>query len=193
VLRSSLDNLAWLAAKTGKANPSRATAFPILSPDANWESDKVQAMVKDIPVAFLDIIKDVQPYRRSESFRTHPLWMLKELDNVDKHELPPIFGLVHVNSGLVIEGLQGSWSVYDQTLARDIRAKQGAEIARFRVDSDVDPDRLSVKFEAADDVEFGDTRLSLKGQRVFPTLRQMRDYIDSQVLRRFSDAYPRRE
>jgi hypothetical protein len=56
----------------GKGNPARGSG---LSKIEGWEAG-AQA-----------IVERLQPYHRGQSFRSDPLWILQELDNVNKHRL----------------------------------------------------------------------------------------------------------
>jgi hypothetical protein len=181
-MRSSLDNLAWQAAKLTRPAPTTCTAFPIVKDCLEWKSKTVRNILKDIPSAFETVFETLQPYKRGDSYQTHPLWMLRELDNLDKHEIPPAFGLVAINPSVDIHGVPGTWSIYDQIIQPFTRAEPGAEIARFRLEEGIDTSKIQVQINPAEDVEFGDSRPALKDVRVFPNLRLIRDYIFTCVL-----------
>lgn len=83
--RSSLDNLAWQLALLTTDFPNRDTSFPILETKPGPRSDRFIAATWDLPCAATDIIKSLQPYQRGNAFKTHPLWQLNKLCNIDKH------------------------------------------------------------------------------------------------------------
>lgn len=85
-LRSALDQLAWQLALMGPARePSRKTAFPIHD-DTSAESERRFAkLTKDIRADAIELIRELQPYQRGDAFKSHPLWQLNALCNLDKH------------------------------------------------------------------------------------------------------------
>jgi hypothetical protein len=86
-LRSGLDQLTWQLCLAGGGNPGTNTMFPIHEKDDSDSEARFLKRVKGISAAAIDILRDLQPYKRSD-FRTHPLWQLNELGNLDKHRMP---------------------------------------------------------------------------------------------------------
>jgi len=84
-LRSALDHLVWQLGLLGGRKPSRASAFPIQSDDSRRSREKFMLATWDVPAAAVDIIKNLQPHTRGKNHRTHPLWQLNRLCNLDKH------------------------------------------------------------------------------------------------------------
>jgi hypothetical protein len=84
-LRSGLDQLAWQLARINKvAQPRTAASFPIFSTKPpNGFKDKTKDL---LPVA-VEVIEALQPYQRGAAFKEHPLWLLNELCNIDRHML----------------------------------------------------------------------------------------------------------
>jgi hypothetical protein len=41
--------------------------------------------LRGVPPDAIDIIKELQPHHRGASFKSHPLWRLDEICNLDKH------------------------------------------------------------------------------------------------------------
>jgi hypothetical protein len=82
-LRSGLDQLAWqLARINGSRVPRSATSFPIFSTPRPF-NDKT----RDILPAAVTVIESLQPYQRGNAFKDHPLWIINELCNLDKHSI----------------------------------------------------------------------------------------------------------
>jgi len=86
-LRVSLDHLAsQLAARDGHNIKKRSSlAFPIFTDKSEYkknEDRKIKKFIKDISV--FEAIDEIQPYHLDDP-RTDPLWLLSELDNIDKH------------------------------------------------------------------------------------------------------------
>jgi hypothetical protein len=84
-LRSALDHLAWQLGLLSGRTPSRSSAFPIHATDSVRDRERFMRATWDIPCAAVDVIKALQPYQRGKAFKTHPLWQLNKLCNIDKH------------------------------------------------------------------------------------------------------------
>lgn len=88
-LRSSLDQLvAGLCTET-----SRRTGFPICKTKREWVVD-APAQIWSLPEPFLALIDNAQPYHRGDQAHMHPLAVLNELWNLDKHRAIPATALV---------------------------------------------------------------------------------------------------
>jgi hypothetical protein len=87
---SVLDNMAWIVASPDGEVPPKGTGFPIRSSKAAyrklWSHDGGYYMVRAMPVRAQAIIEDAQPYHRGKASAGHPLWVLRRLANMDKHE-----------------------------------------------------------------------------------------------------------
>ncbi len=86
-LRSALDHLAWkLAIKnlanTGK-NPNPKLAFPVYK-EKPKETD-LDRNIGDLSFKAQEVIKQIQPYQRGETWMHDPLWLLHDIWNCDKH------------------------------------------------------------------------------------------------------------
>ena len=100
--RSVLDNLIW-ALVTHAGHPGvRANAFPIADTESDWskwtrpgKSDWLQG----IPADCRAVINALQPYQRHNpplSFaQRHPLAILREISNADKHRILPVTAAAH--------------------------------------------------------------------------------------------------
>lgn len=88
-LRSSLDHLlCQLAILAGNAAACDKTQFPIFAEDTPDNRKRIKRWIKHVSPAAQAVIESLQPYERR---KTDPfgdlLWMLSELDNIDKHRL----------------------------------------------------------------------------------------------------------
>lgn len=106
-LRSALDMLAWQLALLTTDTPNDVTCFPIYGGDREpprntryWES------VENFPASATSIVHDLQPYKRKASFKSHPLWQLNKLCNVDKHQLLAVCG---TTIELRVDGVTKYW------------------------------------------------------------------------------------
>jgi hypothetical protein len=87
-LRASLDHLVWVLAALKRPYPKN-TEFPILdAPNERF----MRRCTKGVPTEARRIIVSLQPYlgRQPEAIRSHLLWRLNKLCNVDKHRRIPV-------------------------------------------------------------------------------------------------------
>lgn len=84
-LRSALDQLVWQLALLSGRNPGGKSAFPIQSSDSDIDRERFMYATWNVPCEAAAIIKTLQPYQRGKAHKTHPLWRLNKLCNLDKH------------------------------------------------------------------------------------------------------------
>jgi hypothetical protein len=88
-MRSALDQTVWhLAALKG---PPGKTQFPIMEV---WNADtrkRFGNQVFGVPDEAFCEIQSLQPYHRGDAFKSHPLWRLDEICNLDKHRRIPAY------------------------------------------------------------------------------------------------------
>jgi hypothetical protein len=85
-LRSGLDHLAWQLVIASGGQPSTRTEFPIYKDSAVYQRGTGGVVI--YPFLAPDVgtfIESLQPYHRGEDAVLHPLWVLHELSNIDKH------------------------------------------------------------------------------------------------------------
>ena len=95
-MRASLDQLVWsLARLTGI--PKR-TAFPIIDGPVLTTSKlkTFNERLVGVPMGAICEIDALQPYHRGAAYKTHPLWRLDEICNLDKHRRIPANGSMAV-------------------------------------------------------------------------------------------------
>lgn len=87
---SVLDNMAWIVASPAGETPPKGTGFPIMSTKSAyrrlWSRNGGYYMVRAMPVRAQAVIEDAQPYHRRKAYGGHPLWVLRRLANMDKHQ-----------------------------------------------------------------------------------------------------------
>jgi hypothetical protein len=89
-MRSALDQLVWSLASLTTV-PS-GTQFPILE---TWDTKTLKRFIgytTGVPDEAICEIKALQPYNRGNAFKSHPLWRLNEMCNLDKHRRIPANG-----------------------------------------------------------------------------------------------------
>jgi hypothetical protein len=88
-LRSAFDHLAWqlVLQNGGTPNPEK-TNFPVWARQPETQREGKQALPNipgGISTTARTIVHDAQPYQWGDGYSRHPLWMLHQLWNVDKH------------------------------------------------------------------------------------------------------------
>jgi hypothetical protein len=106
-LRSALDHIAWDLASDGDGNAPYHTEFPIfVDREKFFQRTKAGEPARGSGLRKIDAITDLnlqtaikrlQPFQ-SEHPTRHPLWILHELDNLDKHRaLRPVTAWAHTD------------------------------------------------------------------------------------------------
>ncbi len=146
-LHSTLDGLVYQLALITTKSPARNTQFPIFlvgrPKDRNrfhhcfegvrTKGGKVQiltadgrAMIRQLRPEHQAMIEQLQPYKRGRGGRKNPLYLLKEINNADKHRLIPIVGPIS-GAGPVTSYWEGESEPTIIRVSRKI-LKDGAEI-----------------------------------------------------------------
>ena len=86
-LRATLDNLVWQLVLANDHQPGSQHEFPVAN-DEGWYKERSPTKLRDVPEAAFPIIQQVQPYKAPpELLRVHPLWIVHNLNRIDKHHL----------------------------------------------------------------------------------------------------------
>jgi hypothetical protein len=90
-LRSGLDQLAWqLALPASRQNKFKDIYFPVVDSVANADKRRNFEKAKKLfPDEVALVIESLQPFKELQP-QNHPLWLLNELCNIDKHRIVPI-------------------------------------------------------------------------------------------------------
>lgn len=90
-LRAALDNLAYALAVRQSGSPppnERSICFPIRDTPNMFPSQKNTGIVLGaMPPSARGVIESLQPYHRRKDPQRHPLWVLRDLDDFDKHRV----------------------------------------------------------------------------------------------------------
>jgi hypothetical protein len=112
-LRSALDHLAHELVVLGGGTPKsgrNGTAFPIydsrLGPNGGPRIVQITTVQGNVAADVLAFIEGLQPYERTDEPLGHPLWVLSELDNMDKHRTLALTGVALNGFGLAINTLR---------------------------------------------------------------------------------------
>jgi len=87
-LRSGLDHLARLLVLNAKGTPTDKTRFPIKSTDPGTDKHgrpRTPGIPGGVSPPARTLIRDSQPYKWGARYLEHPLWLLHQLWNIDKH------------------------------------------------------------------------------------------------------------
>lgn len=177
-LRCTLDNLVWAIAKAQRCNLSRNIAFPIHDKDQSEDKDFEQnwhRVVGMLSSNVQDAIRGLQPCRSPKPQRdTHPLYILNELSNRDKHHQ---LNLVNTLAQDTVSIECPSGQVVDRE--EPYQLAEALVSIRFRVDP---PDaKAEGRLKRATDVIFDDVPPA-PGQPVDTTLETIYRYIAGDVL-----------
>lgn len=182
-LRTALDYLVHdlTGAQLGHPLPedvARSTEFPIFGPKPMSGSARKRKIGALGPQA-QEIIAGLQP-ATADDYESHPLWVLHELNNIDKHRLPLVVTSSPEAIGIMLppDKLDFEHLTFDMPAAFEGRTT----IFRYRPRNPVTP-----QFTVDLDIAFG-AGSPAPHEFVTWTLRRLRDFIELQVarpLRRF--------
>ena len=110
--RSSLDHLAYALTVASVGSPlapelERQTEFPIFSTESGFEQSGRLA-IRGMSAEAQAVIEELQPYRRGDDWALDPLWLLRQLSNIDKHRRATLTSLhlepmMEVRSGSFVD------------------------------------------------------------------------------------------
>ena len=213
-LRAALDNLAWQLALNRTTTPFGRTAFSIflvgrtkrLRPgtrpkDKNyvpsfWGQQRGDGLdlIRSIDKRYRALIEVFQPYKRGNGGRFSLLFLLRELNDTDKHRLltvvtavPSSWQATGIWVGMEIERGVPLYPNAKIGWIRDLPAGESVQV--------VDPtgdirtiEHMEVNFEIAPGVLFGDRCEAVKGFPVVPALRGMVNEV-SRVVESFAGEF----
>ncbi|MCL4535259.1 MAG: hypothetical protein M1370_08905 [Bacteroidetes bacterium] len=181
-LRSALDHLAYnLAVKhRGEPLPGRAaetSEFPILGTRPMTPKEE-RSKIGCIEPAARAIIKGLQPYHRGDDYNRDPLWILYELERIDKHRLLHVVVLSYDNatvggSNIAIKSIRA--------VPPGAPLENGTEVCSGRV-SKFFPDRpLELEFHFPLQASLVEG-VPLAVQPIIPAMRGLVDYVEEVIL-----------
>jgi len=174
-LRSALDHLVYrLALENGAAlTAAKKTFFPIYLKKTQFDQ-RVEKLVKPfVGASELAEIEKCQPYSAYDVPEEADIWILSQLDIIDKHRL------------LVVAGQQFAATAFTLTLPTGEQIEEvisepkwrpledGAEILRFDLSQAINtPNKVRVRIQMATTVQFVETGLACDGAIVQEALAQ---------------------
>jgi hypothetical protein len=107
--RSALDHTVWFASTFPAGDlPDKANVvgFPVALTETLYNEKGLQGVTPSVRA----FVETLQPYHSGDDARSHPLWVLSELDRIDKHREVHTVHFAAVASEIGIVSLQpGSW------------------------------------------------------------------------------------
>ena len=130
-MRSALDHLVYALA--GSAARNARTEFPIFV-DRDQFRSKQGRLLRGVADDAVTVIKWVQPYRWGARASIHPLWILHELNNIDKHRLLHVTGAAMFNPNMELFQVQNANHRFTEVVRsgsmghNDVFAKMGFDV-----------------------------------------------------------------
>ena len=90
-LRSALDYVAHQFVLVNGQTPTHATEFPIFAQAAQYTAD-TRRKTRGMSAQAIALIRSLQPFAWQTPLDRHPLWILHELNNADKHRELSVVG-----------------------------------------------------------------------------------------------------
>jgi hypothetical protein len=189
-LRSALDHLVCqLAIRNGREDRCRCTQFPIFKSTPKKMSD-FRDYIRPAGQDAMTIIEGLQPYKRGdeETAAAEDLWVLSELNNIDKHRLIILTAVnVRFTQAHFIDRITGERQVLPvKNMPNFQRLEEGAELPHFTAifeNGKVPSSEVDVYLEAERTIVFHQTGLCCDGSPVDVTLRRLQ----STVIRHVTD------
>jgi hypothetical protein len=212
-LRSALDHIACQLA-LGNNWPAAAiptllekTSFPIYLYSANRLSkpaDKRWSTNKR-PMAYMTpyqraLLERFQPYHRrnmkddapiwatAPTGRLHPLWLLHELNNADKHRLLQVTAAVASGLSLIVRSAPSTFRVKSINTRLGAKLINGAYVGAIDIDGDWEG--VDMNFSVTQRVVFWDGCDAVKGLPVLRTLEAMFHTVAYEILVPLAKEFP---
>jgi hypothetical protein len=171
-LRSALDHLVYQLALKNKSVKKFAdkTFFPIYLTDTKFD-DRVEKLVKPfISGPALTKIKECQPYSAYDVPDESDIWVLSQLDILDKHRLLLVAAQKFAVTEFTLTLPNGEQRHQIIPNPKWKAVKNGAEVIRFRFA--VLPGKVRVQIKMVTTIQFINTGLACDGVFVQDALRQ---------------------
>jgi hypothetical protein len=178
-LRNSLDHLIGDVARFASGGylmpkVEQALQFPITTSKEAFRQERVRGRLGCVVPRAQAVIHRLQPYRSGENMIRHPLYVLQELSNIDKHRRLPVL-LSVVNS--VAFNQVHVISANHLTIGTGGPFEDKAVLVRMNPEAEVKVNLGAVRI----DVAFGEGT-PVFGEPVLQTLRDLSQWIANEVL-----------
>lgn len=171
-MRSSLDQAVWALAAI-KGQPGR-TQFPIVEVWNVEGRKRFERQTAGIPTEAFCEIQALQPYNRGAAFKSHPLWRLDEICNLDKHRRI-------ARNSTVLRGM--FYGVNEPDIIKE--ATNDCHIVRIPLAL---KDKLRFQPETSVEVTFGGDKSGIT--ETLDSIIQIYHFVNLEVLPRFDRFFP---
>lgn len=112
--RGVLDHMIWFASVLNSGDPPpkpKGISFPVWDNATTYKARGLDAVSPQVRA----VVETLQPYHAGKYARSHPLWALSELNNVDKHRqvhavnhvaLAPVISVTSTGAGAWFEAME---------------------------------------------------------------------------------------
>lgn len=160
-LRSALDHLAWQLVLANGKTPGTGTGFPIYDPAMKEPESFFARKVQGMGPEAIKAIEDLKPYKGGNDM----LWLLHELDRLDKHREIIGIGTAHVGDYALNSQRRGMAEGWRQAFpdsapfpfsnviiaAKEVRILKPGDVLRKVAQSDYDP-KMDFQFQISFDI-----------------------------------------
>lgn len=109
-LRCVLDHTMWQVTLLDGGTPNGETQFPIAVQCEEQFERMARRRIPSLSSRHREIVKKVQPYHWGDQARTHPLAVLADLSNTDKHRIVnPTYSFMADDADQILDGLVGNY------------------------------------------------------------------------------------
>lgn len=134
-LRTTLDYLVWQLVLAAGNKPGRYNAFPVITRRKDWDVQSVSAL-KGIDERWVEEIWHLQPFQRFDRPELHPLAILENGNNLNKHRFLPVAVLTaEIFDYLINIASVPPGETFESREFLDRPIVDGGELARFRCGS----------------------------------------------------------
>jgi hypothetical protein len=190
-MRSALDHLALALNAKGYAEANGGaplpvaeeakSSFPIFG-NANQRGEPAdgehlfQSAIgyRNMPQGAIDLVEALQPYNRGDHFRDHPLWIIHELNRIDKHRID-----LAVSASAPRQSFDANFpQVSEAVLGTGGPLYNGKELSWWVIPAGAEEPEVELQFTRG--VAFGGG-VALAGAPVIQSLRDVRNFLRYEV------------
>jgi hypothetical protein len=139
-MRSALDHLVYELVASNQDRPAgvpnHKTMFPICDTRTRFQTQAHRrGRITGVPVDACAVIERAQPFHRREAgqdHRVHPLWVLNQLDNIDKHRRLTLTAGMPLGHQATITRADGTVSDYQVLKKPDATVHDGDTVWSFQ-------------------------------------------------------------
>jgi hypothetical protein len=181
-LRSSLDYLVWQLFVKDRIAPPPKSGFPIFTTPQGYKA-RAGTMIKGIGAGASKRIESFQPFQSAKPHTEHPLWVLQELNNTDKHRLLIVArAIVSFRTTVEVRMKLDAFDVarkqvrFSPNLRTPLIIEDGTQLGSILTDN---PEK-EVDFKFATEIAIKEVALT-KDYAALPLLKQLSRYVGAAV------------